>query len=120
MDRIKRKTAGRTRRRRRVRKRVSGSLERPRLSVFRSGRHIYAQLVDDLDGRTLTSASSLCGEVRGKGGKPAEVAKRVGELLAARAKEKKVTAVVFDRGGYRYHGRVRALAEAAREGGLRF
>jgi len=102
-----------------VRKKVEGSAERPRLSVFRSERHIYAQLVDDIEGRTLASASSLCKEAHGEG-KPAEIAKRVGGLLAARAKEKNIASVVFDRGGYRYHGRVKALAEAARESGLKF
>jgi len=119
MDRLKKKAAGRARRHRRVRKKVAGSAERPRLAVFRSERHIYVQLVDDDEGRTIASASSRCKEASGDG-KPSEVAARVGGLLAARAKEKKIASVVFDRGGYRYHGRVKALAEAAREGGLQF
>ncbi|MBC7263600.1 MAG: 50S ribosomal protein L18 [Chloroflexi bacterium] len=113
----------RKRRHARVRKRVFGTPERPRLSVYRSLRHIYAQIIDDTMGHTLVSASTLDAEVRER--MPEEAAKSdqakvVGEVLARRAVEKGLKAVVFDRGGYRYHGRVKALAEAARAGGLEF
>jgi large subunit ribosomal protein L18 len=105
-----------------VRKRVSGSNERPRLSVFRSNIHIYAQVIDDAAGHTLASASSkdadLVSTLAGK--TKTERAKAVGELIARRAKEAGVEQVVFDRGGYRYHGRIQALADAAREAGLSF
>lgn len=106
----------------RVRRKVSGTPERPRLSVFRSSKHIYAQLIDDLAGRTLVSASTVDKELRDKiqNGGNIEAAKQVGALIAKRALEKGYTKVVFDRGGYLYHGRVKALAEAAREGGLQF
>ena len=95
---------------------------RPRLSVFRSSKHIYAQVIDDVNGRTLAAASTLDKELRGglKTGADVEAAGKVGELLAKRAKEAGVGMVVFDRGGYRYHGRVKALADAARAGGLAF
>ena len=105
------------RRHRRVRRKVSGSAALPRLAVFRSNRHIYAQLVDDSTGRTLASASDLDASVGGD--KKGERAKAVGQLMAQRAKEAGVDRAVFDRGGRLYHGRVRALAEAAREEGLR-
>ena len=108
-------------RRYRIRKRVQGSSERPRLSVFRSSKHIYAQIIDDLRGATLVMASSrekLDGKVDGKG--KAAVGTAVGKLLAERAKEKGVSKVCFDRGGYLYHGRVKALADGARAGGLEF
>jgi large subunit ribosomal protein L18 len=108
----------RLRRRRRVRATVRGSAERPRLSVFRSNRGISAQLVDDNAGNTIVHVSWTEDELRKLG--PMEQAKRAGELLAARAKDAGVSGCVFDRGGYRYHGRVRALAEGAREGGLQF
>jgi large subunit ribosomal protein L18 len=113
---------GRERRRRRIRKRIVGSAERPRLSVFRSARHIYAQLIDDEQGRTLASASTLSKEIREKGkvGGKTAVARLVGELLASRALALRVDRVVFDRGGYKFHGRVKALAAGAREKGLRF
>lgn len=101
----------------RVRSVVSGTLARPRLNIYRANRHIYAQLIDDGKGLTLCAASSL--EFKGKL-KKAEKAKDVGKLLAKKALEKKISAVVFDRGGYKYHGRVKALAEGAREGGLKF
>jgi large subunit ribosomal protein L18 len=105
---------GRIRRHRRVRRKVSGTAERPRLAVFRSNRHIYAQLVDDREARTLAASSDLgLGE-----GDKSERAKRVGKDLADRAKEAGIERAVFDRGGRLYHGRVRALAEGAREGGL--
>ena len=113
----KAKRAGRVRRHVRVRRKVSGTAERPRLAVFRSNRHIYAQLIDDRTGRTLAAAGTLA--VQGDGDKKAAAA-RVGAELAARARSAGIGSVVFDRGGYRYHGRVRALAEAAREGGLDF
>jgi len=103
----------------RVRIRITGTPERPRLSVFRSLQHIHAQVIDDTIGHTLAAASSLEGEVRKAGGKKSEQAKLVGELLAQRALESGVNQVVFDRGGYRYHGRVKALAEAARKAGLK-
>jgi large subunit ribosomal protein L18 len=111
------KREARLRRHNRVRRRVVGTGERPRLAVFRSNRHIYAQIIDDTAGRTLAAATSMA--LPGEGGKR-EDAKRVGAELARRARQAGVTAVVFDRGGYRYHGRVQALAEAAREGGLDF
>jgi large subunit ribosomal protein L18 len=111
--------AGRARRHLRVRKKVSGSPARPRLVVNRSARHMFAQIVDDSAGRTLAAASTLDAQIRaGEGDKTAK-ARRVGELLARRAQEAGIDAVVFDRGGYRYHGRVAALADGAREGGLK-
>jgi large subunit ribosomal protein L18 len=112
------KPAKRLRRRRRVRAKVRGTAERPRLAVFRSNRGIFAQLVDDVSGRTLAAVSWTEGDLRGL--QPMKQAGRAGELLAKRAKDAGVEAVVFDRGGYRYHGRVKALAEGAREGGLTF
>lgn len=106
----------------RVRKRVRGTAERPRLAVFRSLHHIHAQIIDDDAGRTLVSASTVDPELRGRvaSGGNSEAAKAVGALIAARAKAAGVTTVVFDRGGNIYHGRIKALAEAAREGGLEF
>jgi large subunit ribosomal protein L18 len=114
-----RRTA-RVRRHRSVRKKIFGTAERPRLAVFRSSRHIYVQVIDDVGGRTLAAASTLDPSLRGAGGSKTEVAKRVGSLIAERAKAKGVERVAFDRGGHVYHGRVAALADAAREGGLRF
>ena len=111
------------RRRQRVRTRLRATANgRPRLSVFRSSKHIYAQVIDDAQGLTLTAASSIDKELRGKlkTGADIEAAKAVGTLLAKRALAKGVDTVVFDRGGYIYHGRVKALADAAREGGLAF
>jgi large subunit ribosomal protein L18 len=108
----------RLRRHRRVRGKVNGTAERPRLVVFRSNRGIEAQLVDDVNGKTLAAASWL--QVRSFQGSKAEQAAEVGKLLAANAKKAGIEPVVFDRGGYLYHGRVKALADAAREGGLRF
>ena len=116
---VQTKNQKRLRRRRRVRAKVRGSAERPRLSVFRSNRGITAQLVDDLEGRTLAAASWLHLKKSFKGNKTAQAAE-VGKLLADAAKKAEIEAVVFDRGGYLYHGRVKALAEAAREGGLKF
>lgn len=103
----------------RIRSRVAGSQERPRLVVFRSLSHIYAQLVDDQQGHTVVAAASTEKNLRGKGGN-VEGAKLIGKLVADRAKEKGITKVVFDRGGYLYHGRVKALADAARQAGLEF
>jgi large subunit ribosomal protein L18 len=108
----------RLRRRRRVRAKVRGTAERPRLSVFRSNRGVSVQLIDDVDGRTLAAVTWTEADLKGL--QSMEQAKRAGELIAERAKAAGVETVVFDRGGYQYHGRVRALAEGAREGGLRF
>jgi large subunit ribosomal protein L18 len=110
--------ARRLKRRRRVRAKVHGSAERPRVSVFRSNRGIFAQLVDDDSGRTLASVNWTESDLRSL--KPMEQAAKAGALLAERAKAAGVETVVFDRGGYQYHGRVKALAEGAREGGLNF
>ncbi|HWP44236.1 MAG TPA: 50S ribosomal protein L18 [Blastocatellia bacterium] len=104
----------------RIRKKISGTGERPRLAVFRSLNHIYAQVIDDASGRTIVSASTVEPEFRGRSGGNIAAAKDVGKLIAERAKEKGISRVVFDRGGYIYHGRVRNLAEAAREAGLEF
>ena len=104
----------------RVRRKVSGTPDCPRLAVFRSGRHIYAQLIDDVNGTTLAAASSLDKAIKGQKGPFTERARLVGELAAERAADKGVKDVVFDRGGFKYHGRVAALAEAAREKGLNF
>ena len=103
----------------RVRAKISGTAERPRLNVFRSAKHIYAQLVDDVNGVTLASASTMDKGFEGFGGN-CDAAKTVGESLAKKAAEKGITEVVFDRSGYVYHGRVKALAEGARENGLNF
>ena len=112
--------AARQRRHERVRKTVAGTLQRPRLAVYRSLTHIYAQVIDDEQGRTLAAASDVEKELRDVQGNKSERAKAVGVALAQKAKAAGVTAVVFDRGGNRYHGRVKALADAAREGGLQF
>jgi large subunit ribosomal protein L18 len=115
---VQTKPERRFRRRRRVRSKISGSAERPRLSVFRSNRGVFAQLIDDDAARTVVAVSWTEPELRKLGSM--EQAKKAGEILANRAKEAGVEACVFDRGGYQYHGRVRALAEGAREGGLSF
>jgi len=109
-------------RRARVRRRVRGTEERPRLSVFRSGKHIYVQVITDVSAKTLLAVSTLTPELRGQVAKTATVdaAKEVGKLVARRCQEKGITRVVFDRNGFLYHGRVRAVAEGAREGGLQF
>ncbi|MGB5933860.1 MAG: 50S ribosomal protein L18 [Anaerolineae bacterium] len=122
MERSEVKRKARLRRHRRVRKKVEGKETRPRLSVFRSARHIYAQIIDDTRGHTLASASTLDKELKNElqGLKKREQARLVGEILARRAKSRGVTNVVFDRGGHRYQGRVRFLAEGAREAGLEF
>jgi large subunit ribosomal protein L18 len=112
--------AARERRHLRLRKKVAGTAERPRLAVFRSLSHIYAQVIDDTAGRTLAAASDLETDMKTATGTKTEVAKRVGTLVAERAKTAGVSRVVFDRGGFQYHGRVKALADAAREAGLAF
>ena len=109
----------RIKRHNRVRGKISGTAERPRLCVFRSENHIYAQIIDDVAGNTLVSASSVEKGFEGKGGN-VEAAKKIGATVAERALQKGIEEVVFDRGGYIYHGRVKALAEGAREGGLKF
>ncbi len=123
MKRLNKKVKARLRRKMRIRKRLSGTPERPRLAVFRSARHIYAQVIDDTKGVTLSAACSLSPEIKDRlaecNGKT-EVAKLVGELIAKRALEKGIKKVAFDRGGYKYHGRVKALADGAREAGLEF
>ena len=113
------RNAQRLKRHVRVRAKISGTPERPRLNVFRSNANIYAQIIDDVNGVTLASASTLEKDFEGAAGN-AEAAKKVGLKIAERAKDKGITEVVFDRGGYIYHGRVAALAEGAREGGLEF
>jgi large subunit ribosomal protein L18 len=115
-----RRRVAKARRHFRLRKKVSGTPERPRLAVTRSSRHIVAQLVDDLAGHTLAGATSLEADVRAVEGDKKAKATKVGQLLAARAKEAGITKVVFDRGGHDYHGRLAALADAAREAGLEF
>lgn len=119
---VKRRSVGRVRRHARVRAQIFGTAQRPRLNVYRSLNGVYAQVIDDVAGHTLVSASSVDKELREKmkGLKKAEQAKLVGLTVAERAKSKGVTSVVFDRGGYRYFGRVKALADGAREGGLQF
>ena len=113
---------GRERRKLRIRKNVNGTAERPRLSVFRSARHIYAQVIDDTSGKTLAAASTLSKDLEGKLAEDnkVEAAKKVGTLIAKACKDKGITKIVFDRNGYLYHGRVSALAQAAREAGLEF
>jgi len=123
------KLEARLKRKKRVRNKIFGYPERPRVSVFRSHKHVYAQVINDVEGHTLVALSSLSPEVRAKveelksngevKGK-VDVARLVGRMLAEKAKEKGITKVVFDRGGYKYHGRVKALAEGLREGGLEF
>jgi large subunit ribosomal protein L18 len=115
---LKTKPQARLRRRRRVRAKVRGTAERPRLSVFRSNRGIQAQVIDDVAGHTLAAVNWTEGDLKGLG--TMDQAKKAGELLGQRAKAAGVETVVFDRGGYRYHGRVKALADGARESGLRF
>jgi large subunit ribosomal protein L18 len=122
VGRIDNKSKTRTARRKRIRGRIHGSEARPRLSVFRSARHIYAQIINDDLGVVIASASTMDKELKGslKNSGNSDAAKKVGELLASRAKKEKIETVSFDRGGFRYHGRVKALADAAREGGLKF
>lgn len=116
------KIIGRERRKLRIRKKVAGTAERPRMSVFRSSKHIYAQVIDDVSGLTLAHASTLSKDLKGTldEDKKMDAAKKVGALIAKICKDKKIDRVVFDRNGYMYHGRVSALAEAAREAGLEF
>ncbi|MCC6526236.1 MAG: 50S ribosomal protein L18 [Polyangiaceae bacterium] len=116
------KNEGRERRKLRIRKRVSGTPERPRITVFRSAKHIYAQVVDDTQGATLAYVSTLSKDLRGQLGEATKVdaAKKVGALLAEMCRSKNITKVVFDRNGYQFHGRIKALAQAAREAGLDF
>ncbi|AGP32899.1 50S ribosomal protein L18 [Sorangium sp. So ce296] len=116
------KIVGRERRKLRIRKKVEGTPERPRLSVFRSSKHIYAQVIDDVSGKTLAHASTLSKDLKGAldEDNKVEAAKKVGALIAKICKEKQIDKVVFDRNGYLYHGRVSALAQAAREAGLDF
>lgn len=121
--RVKQKRSRRQRAHKRVRSRLSGTGARPRLAVFKSLKYVYAQVIDDSVGQTLVQASSLDPEIRsqiGAGGSSVAAAKLVGQAVADRAREKGIETVVFDRGGYIYHGKVRAIAEAAREGGLKF
>ena len=110
----------RLRRKAHIRKKVEGSQERPRLSVYRSLSHIYAQVIDDVSGKTLAAASTLSPELKDGKGKKKELAKEVGKLVAKKCQEKQIAAVVFDRNGFMYHGRIAAVAEGAREGGLKF
>ena len=120
VDQARRRREGRIRRHRRVRKKVRGTAQRPRLSVFRSSRHIAAQLIDDDAGTTLVSASTLEAELRSSLGGNVAAARSVGTLIGQRALDAGITAAVFDRGGYRYHGRVAELADTARSAGLEF
>lgn len=116
------KLAARLKRKQRIRKQLSGDGARPRLSVFRSAKHIYAQIIDDSQGQTVVTASTLSGEIRDKLGglKKTDAAREVGKLLAAKAKAKGILKVVFDRNGFLYHGRVKAVAEGCRDHGLEF
>ena len=122
MKRSKTNKAARIRRHRRLRKRISGTQEKPRLALYRSLSHIYAQVIDDDRGHTLVSASDVEADARSeaKGKRKSDIAKLVGELIGKRAKEQGISTVVFDRGGYQFHGRVKALATGAREAGLKF
>lgn len=122
MDKTKKKQMSHIRRRKRIRRKVNGNEQRPRLSVSRSLKHIYAQIIDDENGKTLAHASSLSPEVKAntsEGGKT-QIAHSVGQLIAQKAKENQIEGVIFDRGGYLYHGRIKALADAARGEGLKF
>jgi large subunit ribosomal protein L18 len=122
MGKMNRRVAMRLKRKGRIRKKLSGTVERPRLSVFRSARHIYAQIIDDAAGQTLAAAGTLSPEIKDKLGdlKKAEAAREVGRLLAEKAKAQGIVNVIFDRNGFRYHGRVKNLADSAREHGLLF
>jgi large subunit ribosomal protein L18 len=120
MDRAKNRIEARARIRERIRKTVSGTAERPRLAVKKSLKHIYVQLIDDASGKTIAAASTRDKDASVKGGSNQAAAKAVGALIAKKAKDKGVTSVVFDRGGYLYHGNIKALADAARENGLKF
>lgn len=120
MERIKLRTVRRTRRKAGIRKALMGTAARPRLTVFRSLNHIYAQIIDDLEGKTLVAASTSGKSSKVKSGGNCDAAKTVGKSLAEKAKKAGVTQVIFDRNGFTYHGRIKALADAAREGGLKF
>lgn len=122
MGRMNPRIAMRLKRKERIRKKISGTVDRPRLSVFRSAKHIYAQIIDDQAGHTLAAASTLSPEIRDKlkGLKKVDAAREVGKLLAEKAKAKGIVKVVFDRNGFKYHGRVKSLAEGCREHGLVF
>jgi large subunit ribosomal protein L18 len=122
MGKLDPKVKSRIKRKRRIRKKILGTSERPRLSVFRSSRHIYAQLIDDSSGRTMIAASTLDPSVRDQGGFDNKIAAatHIGKLVAERALEKGIAKVVFDRNGFLYHGRVKALSDGAREAGLKF
>src|SRR5438270_5977153 len=117
---IQKKRELRQRRKKRIRFKVTGSAERPRLSVYRSLNHIYAQVIDDATGKTLAAASTLSPELKDGKGKKKDLAKEVGKLVAKKCQDAKIETVVFDRNGFMYHGRVAAVAEGAREGGLKF
>ena len=117
---IMKKRELRTRRKHTIRKKVEGNQERPRLSVYRSLNHIYAQVIDDISGKTLVAASTLSPELKDGKGKKKDQAKEVGKLVAKKCQDQKIAAVVFDRNGFMYHGRIAAVAEGAREGGLKF
>lgn len=119
MKRLVMKNARRTRRKLHVRKRVSGTLERPRITVFKSNKHLYAQVIDDVEGKTIVSASSMDGETKGLKPNVADGAK-LGEALGRKMKEKKITRAVFDRNGNLYHGVVKAIADGARKAGIEF
>lgn len=120
MKKMNRRAAGRQRRKLRIRQRVTGSADQPRLSVFKSAKHLYAQIIDDGKGHTLASVSTVDKALRGKVKATVAGAKLLGSALAKRAKQKGIERVLFDRNGFRYHGTLRALADAAREGGLKF
>ena len=120
MTQVASRSAARQKRHERIRLHLAGSPERPRLAVFRSLNHIYAQVIDDSSGKTLASASSLEKELRAAGARKTDEAKNVGRLIAERARSAGVERVVFDRAGFRYHGRIKSLADAAREAGLEF
>lgn len=118
MDRLRKKILRRQRIKKGIRKNISGTVEIPRLSIFRSNKEIYGQLIDDVNGKTLVATSSLDKDIDAKGKTKIETANLVGKLLAEKAKEAKIEKAVFDRNGYNYHGRVKAFAEGVREGGL--
>lgn len=117
MNTVKQKRIKRERRHKRVKVKLTGTLDRPRISVFKANRHIYGQIIDDVKGQTLAAASSM--ELKSKG-KKQDLALEVGKLLASKALEKKIKLVVFDRGGFKYHGRIKAMADGLRQGGLEF
>ena len=117
-DKLKIKRQMRANRQKRIRAKISGTAKHPRLNVYRSLKHIFAQLIDDTAGKTIVSASDF--EIKAKKGKPTDKAKAVGLLIAKKAQEKQISQAVFDRAGFKFHGRIKAVAEGAREGGLKF